>query len=662
MPDRTLRVRISAVGADSVRRAVRGIQASAQQAARSQQSAEQGTTREAQRGARARQRAAEQGARAATRATQQSARAQQTAERQLQRERDRLARDDQRNANEVFRTRMRLYRAEQQAQQRASQQQERQQRRQRDARGRTIERVGAGVALGAVGTAITAATSTLSAITARLESVAAAVGSRAGVQDIGARTASAQDFELAMVRSSGEFFQGQDAGQRETSRQGLTTEISGIAGRTGLNPMELLNSLTIGQQEFSSFDYFRTNLESIAEEAQRTGASIEDTTRFLGVLRHQLGDSAPSANSTFDIMAAQGVMGSLTPDQLANEFGGQLGQFAAATGTTGEDTLRQFGALANAVKSNDVSPAEAATEMHALMTSFGDSQVRDRLRLATGGHRVGHGASSHIEGGTQGFRADGTVDLQTLINDMSGVQGIGTTDVVFHRSEARLAAGRLAALHNSDRGTGDEVYTFDELMGATAETGHALRAGGISDVMGTSAIASQKIANAGVIEGIQNRAGRVGGANQLLAFNEATIQTGNQDIYGEGGALSHLPFGDFIRAAILPSLAESAAQLSPEMRDMMGSQRTRMGLTLATGGAGGFLSDALGAVGTLGNIGASSNTIQKQAQAPMQIAPDQRVELGDRTIASLRAGQGPTPSPLAPPPSGLRVPRERRGT
>lgn len=653
MPERLLRIRIRTVGQETVQRAVRGITQGARQAAREQAQAERQSVREAQQSARARERIAAREAQTRARVAREAAATTAQAERTAMRE-------SQREANAIYAMRMRQAREQQRQAERVRQLRD-QQRAQRG-------RVEMGVAAGVTGAGIAQATAAMNAyfdaMTQRIETLTSAVGGRAGVQDIGQRTATAQDFELQLARSSGEFFQGMSPEERARQMSDLADEINRVAIASGQSPTELLNVLSTMQERFSAFGQGRRDLQAIADEAQRTGASMETLAEFVGIVGQQLGDTAPTAQRTFDILAEAGLQGSVTPESFAENYGGLLGQFQSQTGLQGEDALRQLLALANVVRPGAQSDSEAATQVHALMGSMGDQRTRDRLREATGGHRVGHGASAHWEGGTTAIHDDGTIDYPQLIRDMSTVHGIGSTNEVFRRSEARLAVDTLTRAQTAPTQNRPSV---DQLISVDADAAARRRAEDIQRVHSTSAYTSRAIAVQGEVEGIQQLQPRVTTANEHLAFQEAVRQTGSEGLLGMLGSVPML--GEVVQQSIAPALAAMIADLSPETRAGVSNVGGAVSRSALGAGVGGIPIAAAAAAATelfgqLGTVGDRAKEIQRNVRlepgTAVALAPGSRVELGEATIAQIGSAvassmpETPTGSPLAPTTSAER--------
>jgi len=635
--DRLLRVRIRTVGQESVTRAVRGITQGARRAQQEQQRSSRATrdalvrsereaTREAQRSARARESMARREAQQRTRLAQQAARESARADAQA-------AREEQRNANEVFRMRMRLHQQRIRAERRADQERQRSQRMRDGA-------VAAG-SVAAVATVIAGVSSTLDAITARIETITAAIGARAGVQDVGQRTASAQDFELQLARSSGEFFQGVSPEERARQMADLANEINQVALASGQSPTELLNTLSGMQEQFSAFEYGRANLRAIADEAQRTGASMETLGQFVGVMNQQLGETAPTADRAFSIMAEGGLQGAITPESFAQNFGGMLGQFQVSSGTSGEDSLRQFMALANVIRPGAQTDAEAATQMHGLIAAMQSPRARSSIQEAMGGHRVGRGRDSHFVGGTTAFRADGTVDYAQLIQDMSTIENTSRGSGVAAALHAAGARDAMTSLTRAQRG---EVSgpTFSEMMSVSAESADRRRAEDLARVHATTAYQSRQMAVQGEVEGIRQLPGRAKAGNTMIAYNEALTQTGMDQYLGEQSTLGRWA-PSWVTQMAMPAIAGQLSQLSGDQRASI----TRWGGALF--GAQGM--DVGNAISSVAAVGDRAGAVQKQSL--MRIQDGARMELGDDTVrrlASAIAPTGPTPpsTPSAP--------------
>lgn len=500
MSERILRVRIRTVGQESVTRAVRGITQGARAAQRAQQTADRTVTREAQRSARTREALVQREARERARIAQQLAR-------ELSRIEAQSAREEQRSANDVFRMRMRLHQQRIRAERRADQERQRFQ-----------SRMNAGAAgfaaVGVVG-AISAISSTLDSITSRIAGIAASIGSRAGAQDVGQRTASAQDFEEQMSQSAGQFFQDVSPEERATQMAQLTEEINRVAAATAQSPNDLLNVLATMQENFSAFEYGRANLEAIAEEAERTGGDIQSLATFVGTLNQALGETAPSAERAFAIMDEGGLQGAITPTSFAENFAPLLNQFQSQTGLQGEDALRQFMGLANVIRTESGSDAEAATNLGQLMTSMGSQETRARIAERTGGRRRGHGRSAVAIGGAQYLNADGTIDYARLIPALATIPHVGDTNQVFGESGARLAVDSIV---RAETGV-TENPTVEELAAVDADHAARRRKEDLARHRQTTAYQSRQIAVQGQIEGIQQLGGRAKQGNALNAYN-----------------------------------------------------------------------------------------------------------------------------------------------
>lgn len=644
MTERLLRVRVRMVTGEFTR-GIRQITSGVRASERTQTQATRRTTREAERGAAARTRAEQRAAREATREANALARTKTRLTAQTTREAERAARavaaaeargarDSAREAQALFRIRQGLHRQEAQAQARTA----RQQRRFRT----SSLAVGGALAAGGIGMAAAAFTSALESMVARIDTITQAVSSHAGVQDLGQRTVTGEDFDLAMRRSASEFFQGQSVEEQTASMGELQAEILGVAQASAQSPTALLNVLSTMQSELSQFDAGRANLASIANEATRTGAEMETLGRFVGVLNQQLGETAPSADRAFDIMAMGGLHGAITPESFAENFGGMLGQFQVSSGLQGEDALRQFMGLANAIRPGAQSDAEAATQMHGLIEALGTSRTRGHIADAFGGR-------------SSAFRADGTVDYMQLIRDMSTVEdsaeGLGVAEA-FRNAGARDAT---ISLTRAERGE-TTAPSADVLSRVSAEEGAAFRAQGLELVSAAPALASRRGGVSSEIEGIGGMAPRADEANQRIAFGNVTrhmLPDWMPDM-GQGGMMASALFG--------------ASQWASERAGATGSSQRQFMETRADA----WDPEAM-LVQWLAGIGDETTREQarmsgaapaaKAPNEPIRIAPGAVVALDSATVDAIAAATSGTrvATATAPPaPSSRRVGTARR--
>lgn len=631
MADRTLKVRLKAEGENQVKQAINGTVTKSKQA---QEKARQ----EARKTKDEQKKAAEEGARATKKSLEDQVRDTTAAERRKRAE---------------F--------------QRTLHQMERMDRRQMSNRGGVFDRRGGSGGTGgfftrsaehAVGNLQSAGIQSvigglrdvLQTFVGRLEGIQASLGQRFGQRGIGENTANAAEVRLEATRLGNQVFSDMAPEQRARETENLINEINAVAEATNQDPGVLLESLTGLQEEFSAFEYGRRNLHAMAAEATRTGSEMGELARFVGVLQHQLGETAPDAQRVFDIMEMQGRQGAITPEQLARDFGGMFGTFTEMSGLRGEDALRQFGALANALKTKDMTPAETATLMSNMFTALGNSPTRDALRIATGGREVtrrnARGERETVTtGGTTALREDGTIDFLRLIEDMSTVNQIGSSDVVFRDSQARQAAGQLVSLQRR-KAAGENVLTAADYVGVDAEQGFSYRNTGFNEVMQTDAMISRNQAISAQVEAIQNSEGRIKQSQVAQEFSNVAQATD-----GIGGAIMSL-LDDMGVDQLVGSIARDGSAT---------------GLRTAakwTGGGQGWLSGSVGGIfNSLAGMGESvaerfADRTQNAAAASLT-REDVSGALHERPLQVTIVGGMPAPNTVDP--RRTQSPRERTG-
>jgi hypothetical protein len=524
--DRTLNARLRFTGASQVKAAIEGTAAKAREAQRTTRTATQRAQREmvadVRRAEREKQAALKKTAAEATKAERARAVA---AKRAI----DTIARE-QRKAEMARRREF----------DRTAREQERRDRR----TGQMAER---GLVGGGLGGAVAGASLAAGVVAALQQGFAAfvqqqaalrqAVGAHAGVQDIGERTVSAQDFNLNLARSQGEFFQGQSFEEQGRSAAALREEILGVAQATNVEPGQLLDALALMQEEFSAFDFGRDNLRALADESKRTGASMEELARFAGTVRQQLGDI--DVDKILDITAQGGLQGALSPEALAGEFAGQFGVFRQVVDpnqTADAETLyRQFVAQANVVRSSGLNTAESATANRALIGAISDPNVQARLAAASGGtlsHRRVRGVQTYsARGGVQlgNYRdASGQLDLtgyyEALADSGITAEDLGRVEGLPQTAVTALGA-IIARRRDEQRGVADNA-DMRELQGVSVEAGGAFRARGLQAVHATGAYAAQTEAIRGMDEGIRGERGRSAEAVGGLGIAESMRHRG----------------------------------------------------------------------------------------------------------------------------------------
>lgn len=559
MTERLLRIRMRAIGSETVTRAVRGITQSARQAARAQEqssrataraqerSARQGAqaqiradrdaTREAQTSARTRERAVAREAAARTRSAQQAARAAAQAD-------QRLARDEQRNANDVYRTRMRLRAQEQRAQARAQ--------RQSQAASRTRFQMA-----GAIGGALIGGAR---ALYGRVEGYQAATGMQSRDELVGGYL----ERQRATIRL---------AHQAGMSSDTLNQRLDTTATRSGVGQGELLAGLqyaqtTLASPDFDALDVFSRHLDEIADASYATGAPVEDLIGALGQARNQFGITEDDFSEMIGTMTEMAANGSIEVGDLAANFTAEMAQFRQLrAGVSGVTAAREFMGTAEAIgRQTPGSPEQASTAFRGVMTALTSGRVR-------------RGIESGLRRG--GLRGDADV-----FDDRTGALSVSMPELIdrMRRGHLDTAAGFDAAGIRNVRAQAG----FRALLGTSSEQ--------YGQIIGSSSDAG----NAYISETNQElRGSEAGRVDQARAQAEANFQ--------QNGAETVRTMVDLATATTtlqtrFPQLTESMGALSDVIGGMgLGGLAGAVGMRVA---AGGTVAGALG----IGGAGAAGGT------------------------------------------------------
>lgn len=665
MADRDLRVRLSAEGESKVKQAIDGTAQKARQSAREQAKASREAAQAAERAAReklrAEERAAKQSAAAARKAAQERARADQAATKAAA---DAVRKGEAEKRREFERTRR---------------EQERQERR----RQRTIAQMG-GFDRGATpgrapfdlprrrsafggmdasglaarfgpaamgGFALVGLERMLSAFVQQQSALLAAVGQRAGVQDVPERQVSGMDFQLGLTRLGGEVLEGDPEEQRR-QLAAIQAEILAVAEASNQEPGQLLTALQTLQTEFAAFDFGRRNLRALGDEATRVGADVQVLARFAGLARQQLQLGDMPADRMFDIASEAGLSGAIDPETLAREFAPIIGTFGSVVdreqSLDPEQRLRQFIALSNVVRSGGAEPAVAATQMRSLLASLDQRDVQEEIALATGGRVRGRRrdrrtGETHriISGGVQLSQftsEDGAIDLAGFFEALAERRefaGIGAIQGAVGRIEAAQALNTILQRERDEAAGIEDNATFRELVNVDAAAGAARRSVNLANVRSTELMRAREQGIAGQIEALHSLKARsqVSG----LTLQEALRERGFTGEMLAGNATT-MTLGTAALSSPLARVLESET-----VRNLANLPHEALGLGIesplsALGGAIGATRGAKGGAGT----GTSSMLAKREFEEALHARPI-RVEVVNQPPPSAPAASGGDP-------------------
>lgn len=180
-------------------------------------------------------------------------------------------------------------------------------------------------------------------------------------------------------------------GMRGNQVQGFIERAAGVANRTGVSPEQILGGVIIGQERFSDIgtaveggeqgmDDLFENLEFFARIARATGSSMEHVVGAAGEFTRQFGLDAEGTREAMRIVAEGALAGSLSLRDFAERFPGAIASFQAARGISGMDALREFQAIAQALRASGLDPRVARTYQENLLGNLSNPRVQRNLR------------------------------------------------------------------------------------------------------------------------------------------------------------------------------------------------------------------------------------------------------------------------------------------
>lgn len=442
-----------------------------------------------------------------------------------------------------------------------------------------------------------------------------AMESAAGVEDIGQRTVSAQDFQRNLERIGGEVFAGQDTAEYERNLAAVQNEINAIALATNQSPGQLLEALSGLQTEFSAFEFGRENLQAMAEEAQRTGSDIETIARFAGRLRQTFGEM--ETGRALDIAAQAGLQGALTPRELGEEFAGETGLFQTfvdpSRSATPEENFRTFTATANVLRQGAPNAAEAATDMRNMFTSLSHTRVQGNIEEASG-----------VDINDFRDAQTGRLDIGGFVEALQGSGRFGNLETIIDAvgdQQASRALNTLIQARTQNLADPENHADIRELEAVSAESGENMRRRNLARVQATSAEQAVAVATATQVEGIQSLDRRADPALVAMATRER--------LQRQGPVGEVLASSDYLMSAV-GAVADSSlgrAVLGSEMgRAAVGSAQ----MDVATG-QGNAIEQVLAALGAVAEERSERNSALAGKES-----------LGKELASELRSG-GPIP-------------------
>lgn len=347
----TVRVRLETIGGRRVLQALNGLRRMMSRANASARGESTRTRRQVERDAKGETRAEDRASRDGARAVERGEKAKRRALRRTERERSTNHRAERRRQRQVRRAERR--------------------RRSRGRPGGLVAGAAAAVGGGLIGGARAGL-----GVARGLQS---SFGIRSQQEIIGSAVDARQGFIRAAVQG----------GLRGPQIQNAIERTASIGRRTGVSPEAILQGISVSQERFSGLltateggeqglnDFFR-NIEFMAEVSRATGSSMEDVIGAAGEFQRQFGLNAAETRDALSIVAEGALQGSLSLRDFASRFPAAIASFQGARGISGTEALREFQAIAQALRAGGLDPRVARTQQQNLLATLVQRQSQLR--------------------------------------------------------------------------------------------------------------------------------------------------------------------------------------------------------------------------------------------------------------------------------------------
>ena len=289
-----------------------------------------------------------------------------------------------------------------------------------------------------------------------------------GVQDVGARVRSANEFKERLILTSAQ------AGLDVAGQERVQQQILGAGMASGKSPSELMGVLEAGQAQFNDLKFFADNLQAIAVQAKATGTETEDFARALGFAKQAFGLSGDEAMEASNLMVAAASKGSIEVKDFARDFAPVMGVFAQGTKMTGLSGFREMLGVSQAAGTLGAGSAETSTMVERLIAIMQNPERMKDLKAKTGIDVKGKTPAQFIDALAESARFG-----------KPGVQAdIFGGDIIANKAITALMSARARYL------AGEEgAIDIGSISGVKASTG----AGLVSDTM-------KRLESSGVLE------------------------------------------------------------------------------------------------------------------------------------------------------------------
>ena len=375
----------------------------------------------------------------------------------------------------------------------------------------------------------------------------------AGVQDIGSRVQTANDFRERMIVTASQ------AGLSTAEREQAQAQVLSTSQRTGVDASSLLGVLEQGQARFNDLKFFADNLDKIATTAKASGSDAQELAQAMGYVRQAFGLTADESKQALDLMVAAAAKGSIEVKDFARDFAPVAGLFAQATGSTGLAGARQFFGTSQAAGTLGAGSAETATMVERLVQSLGEVDVRKKLKSVGGIDIKGKSMEQIIAAMAESKRFNALGAREKIF---------GKGDIITGKAITSL----MSAYRRTKAGT-EGAIDIGSIAGVNASEGAAQTAKNFGELQASGVLSPQQE------------------AARMQADTIANLKTYNEQIVAVAKASNDLQikFGDAGRAVELWGSSLAATGLG-----------SAAGGFLAGGGGGGLLSSAGKLIGGAG--------------------------------------------------------------
>lgn len=271
------------------------------------------------------------------------------------------------------------------------------------------------------------------------------------------------------------------AGLSGDRRDVLRNNIISASRQNMIAPEQVLAAMNTAQNRFSNLDFFARNVNQFAAVASALNTPMDDIVGAVGEFQRQMGVTAQEVPELIGMMAAAAQNGSIEFNDISQEFGTVIGNFARTTGAQGMEGARQFIGIAQTLGAGGASSAETATLAQNMLSRFADPRVLRRLQSKGVNVFEGEGPNRRFVG------VDSVVAQMTQNQRFQGQGRAAALRAVFGEDmQANTAIGILMSETDKARREGRQ-NPIEALAASSASQGNAMIEATNRDLRGSTA-------------------------------------------------------------------------------------------------------------------------------------------------------------------------------